>query len=149
MDQFYLEIGIRYVHFLSIFFIIASLSAEYILLKKEMTRKEIRRLATIDGIYGLNALLLLAAGFSLWFWVGKPAEFYSKNWIFMTKLTLFIIVGILSIYPTVFFLRQRKGDQNETIQVPSKIKMVVRLELLILFSIPLLASLMSRGIGFI
>ena len=114
-----------------------------------MTRKEIRRLATIDGIYGLNAILLLAAGFSLWFWVGKPAEFYSKNWIFMTKLTLFIIVGILSIYPTVFFLRQRKGDQNETIQVPSKIKMVVRLELLILFSIPLLASLMSRGIGFI
>jgi putative membrane protein len=149
MDQFYLEIGIKYVHFLSIFFIIASLSAEYILLKKEMTRKEIRRLATIDGIYGLNALLLLAAGFSLWFWVGKPAEFYSKNWIFMTKLTLFIIVGILSIYPTVFFLRQRKGDQNERVHVPSRIKMMVRIELLILFSIPLLATLMSRGIGFI
>jgi len=149
MNQLYLEIGIKYVHFLSIFFIVATLSAEYILLKKEMTRKEIKRLATIDGIYGINALLLLAAGFSLWFWVGKPAEFYSKNWIFMTKLTLFIIVGLLSIYPTVFFLKQRKGDPDELIRMPSKIKMMIRIELLILFSIPLLATLMSKGIGFI
>jgi putative membrane protein len=149
MNPLYLEIGIKYAHFLSIFFIVASLSAEYILLKNEMTRKEIGRLATIDGIYGISALILLAAGFSLWFWVGKPAEFYSKNWIFMTKLTLFIIVGLLSIIPTIYFLKQRKGDVGEIVVIPKKIKMMVRIELLILFLIPLLATLMSKGIGFI
>jgi putative membrane protein len=149
MNALYLEIAVKYMHFLSIFFIVAALSAEYILLKNEMTRREIGRLATIDAIYGISALTLLAAGFSLWFWVGKPAEFYSKNWIFMTKLTLFIIVGLLSIIPTIFFLKQRKGDAGEMVAIPRKIKMMVRIELLILFFIPLLATLMSKGIGFI
>jgi putative membrane protein len=148
MNALYLEIGIKYIHFVSIFFIVTSLAAEYILLKNKMKRKDIRRLASIDGIYGINAIILLAAGFALWFWVGKPAEFYSKNWIFMTKLTLFAIVGLLSIYPTRFFLKQRKGDPDEEVNIPSLVKNVVRVELLILFLIPLLATLMSKGIGF-
>lgn len=148
MSQLYVEIGVRYVHFLSIFLIIASLASEYILIKPQLSRKEIARISMIDALYGISSLTLLAAGFTLWFWIGKPTEFYSKNWIFMTKLTLFIIVGLLSIYPTIFFLRNRKGDANESIEIPNRIKIFIRIELLILFLIPLLATLMSKGIGF-
>lgn len=143
-----LEITLRYLHFLSILTIAATVLGEYLLLKPVMTRKEIGRLSKIDAFYGLAALVLLGAGLTLWFGgISKPTFYYSKNWIFHLKVGLFAFVGILSIYPTVFFIKQRKGDAAETITIPSKLIWMIRLELILLLIIPLLATLMARGIG--
>lgn len=142
------EILLRYVHFISIFAIVGALVSEHLLLKKSLTRSEVGRLAKIDGVYGLAVLILLAVGMTLWLGAyGKPTEFYSNNPLFHTKLTLFIIIGILSIYPTVFFIKNKNGDQGENIKVPNIIFWMVRLELLLLFVIPILAGLMAKGIG--
>lgn len=144
-----LEILVKYVHYLCIFAIVGSLVSEHLLLKDKMSRDELKRIARIDGVYGIAAILLLAAGLTLWFGVGKPAEIYSKNWIFHFKVTLFVVLGLLSIYPTIFFLKHQKGDDRNTlVEVPSQIKWLLRMELLILFSMPLLATLMARGIGY-
>lgn len=143
------EIFLRYLHFISIFTIVGSLVSEHLLLKKEMRRSEIARLATIDAVYGLAAITLLTAALTLWLGAfGKPTEFYSKNWIFHTKITLFIFIGLLSIYPTVFFIKNRKGNKEEVVAVPKLVFMMLRLELLLLFITPLLAGLMARGVGF-
>lgn len=143
------EIILRYLHFISIFTIVATLVAEHLLLKKEMPRSEVVRLARVDGFYGLAALTLLGAGLTLWFsGIGKPTEFYSQNWIFHTKITLFALVGILSIYPTVFFLKNRKGNPEEVVFIPRIIFWMIRFELLLLFIIPLLAGLMTKGVGY-
>jgi putative membrane protein len=143
-----LEILLRYVHFISIFAIVGSLVAEHLLLKKTLSRTEIERLSKIDGIYGLAVLVLLVVGLTLWFGgYGKPTEFYSQNPIFHTKLALFGIIGILSIYPTVYFFKNRKGDPNEILTVPKSIFWMLRLEILLLFVIPILAGLMAKGIG--
>ena len=144
-----LEILLRYLHFVSIFTIVATLAIESVLVKKEMTRSEISRLAKIDAIYGIASLVLLTAGLTLWFsGIGKPTVYYSKNWIFHTKILLFLVVGILSIKPTIYFLKQRKGTQDETITLPSSIPLLIKLELILLAIIPLLAGLMSRGLGY-
>ncbi len=143
------EIFLRYIHFISIFAIVGSLVAEHLLLKKEMTRSAIDKISKIDGIYGLAAITLLAAGLTLWLGsYGKPDYFYTKNWIFHTKLTFVILLGLLSIYPTVFFLKNRKGNPDEMVIIPKSIFMMIRLELFLLVIIPLLAGLMARGIGF-
>ena len=143
-----MEIFLRYVHFISIFAIVSTIVSEHLLLKKHMTRKELGRIARVDAVYGIAALTLLAAGFTLWFGaVGKPTAFYSGNWIFHTKITLFLVVGLLSIYPTVFFLKNRKGNPDEVVAVPSRVFLMLRLELILLFIIPLLAGLMAKGIG--
>lgn len=143
------EITLRYLHFTSIFIIVATLVVEHLLLKKELPRSVVSRIARVDAIYGLAALTLIGAGLTLWFsGLGKPTEFYSKNWIFHTKLTLFALVGLLSIYPTVFFIKNRKGNQEEMVKVPAAIFWMLRLELLLLFIIPLLAGLMAKGVGF-
>lgn len=143
------EIIFRYLHFIAIFGIVGTLVSEHLLLKPEITRSEIGRLAKIDAFYGLSALVLLGVGLTLWFGgVGKPAEFYSKNWIFHTKVTCFAAIGLLSIYPTIYFIKNRKGDKNEVVRVPKSIFWLLRLELLLLFIIPLLAGLMSRGVGY-
>ena len=142
------EIFLRYIHFISIFTIVGTLVSEHLLLKKMMSRAEIGRLSRIDAVYGLAALSLLAAGFTLWFGgVGKPTQFYSGNWIFHTKISLFLLVGILSIYPTMFFIRNRKGPADEVIAVPKSIFWLLRFELLLLLIIPFLAGLMAKGSG--
>lgn len=142
------EIFLRYIHFISIFAIVGSLTSEHLLLKKEMTPRELDRVAKIDLIYGIAAISLLIAGLTLWLGsIGKPSVVYTKNWIFHIKLTLFVTVGLLSIYPTVFFLKNR-GNQDKVITIPKSIFWLLRIEILLLFIIPLLAGLMSRGVGF-
>src|SRR5688572_11533688 len=143
------EIILRYVHFISIFAIVGSLVSEHLLLKKELTRAEIGRIARIDAVYGLAAVTLLGVGLTLWFsGVGKPSVYYSKNWIFHIKITCFATVALLSIYPTFFFIKNRKGDHAEIVAVPKVIFWMLRFELLLIFIIPLLAALMARGVGF-
>jgi len=144
-----LEIFLRYIHFISIFAIVGSLVSEHLLLKKEVTRAELDRLSKIDAVYGIAAVLLVSVGLALWLGsIGKPAIYYTKNWIFLTKVGLFSLIGILSIYPTVFFIKNRKGDPDELVKIPQSIFWMLRLELLFLFVIPLLAGLMARGVGF-
>jgi putative membrane protein len=97
----------------------------------------------------LQRFFLICAGLTLWFsGVGKPAVYYSKNWIFHTKITSFLMVGLLSIYPTIFFIKNRKGNPEEVVAVPKSIFWMLRFELTLLLIIPLLAGLMARGVGF-
>jgi putative membrane protein len=143
------EIFLRYIHFISIFAIVGSLVAEHLLLKKTMSRSEISKLAKIDAVYGLAALTLLAAGLTLWLGsFGKPAIYYNQNRVFHLKLGLFALLGIVSIYPTVFFIKQRKGNPEEIIPIPAKICWTLRFELLLLLVIPFVAGLMARGVGY-
>jgi putative membrane protein len=143
------ELVLRYLHFISIFTIVGTLVSEHVLLKKSLSRAELKRLSRIDAIYGLAALTLLSVGLTLWLGgFGKPAVYYSKNWIFHTKISLFALIGILSIYPTMFFIKNSKGNPQETVVIPSVLFWMLRLELLILLIIPFLAGLMARGIGF-
>lgn len=137
---------IRYVHFLGIILLASTLFTEHIMLKKVMIPAEMKKLAVVDLIYGISAILVLASGLTLWFAVGKPATFYNSNPIFHTKITLFLVVGVMSIYPTMFILKSRKS-KAETIAVPKKIIMMLRIEILLLLIIPLLAVLMAQGYG--
>jgi putative membrane protein len=144
-----LELFLRYLHFISIFAIVGTLVSEHLLLKPQLTRAEITRLSRIDAVYGIAALLLLTVGLTLWLsGVGKPSEWYTKNWIFHTKITCFALIGLLSIHPTVFFIKNKNGEANELVAIPKSIYMMIRLELTLLFIIPLLAGLMSRGVGY-
>ncbi len=142
------EILLRYLHFLSILMLAGTLTAEMVLLKSELTRRQIGRIAIVDGVYGLAAVVLLIAGLTLWLGgYTKPSEYYTQNWIFLTKLGMVGAIGILSIYPTVFFLRNRRGNPEEMIAVPAFLRWSVRLEVMLLTIIPLLAGLMARGVG--
>lgn len=142
------EILLRYLHFVSILTLAGTLTAELAMLRPTLTRKDLGRIALIDGIYGLSAITLLIAGLTLWLGgYTKPSVYYSQNWIFLTKLGLVGLVGILSIYPTIFFLRQRKGTVDEVVTIPQLVLWSVRAEVMLLAVIPLLAGLMARGVG--
>ena len=137
---------IRTLHFVAIFVLVGALVIENMGLKPPITGEDARNLARVDALYGIGAVLTLLFGLILWLWVGKPSEFYSLNPVFHFKLGLFFLLALLSIYPTIFFLRNRKSTAD-AIEVPRLIAILTKLELGILFIIPLLAFLMARGIG--
>lgn len=140
------EILVRYFHILAVLVLFASLVAQHLLINAEVSRATLRRIAIIDGIYGLSALLVLAAGLTLWFGVGKPAAYYNSFGLFHLKVTLFIVIGLLSIYPTVWFRRTLKSAADP-VMVPRGLVMIIRLELLLVALLPLLAICVARGVG--
>jgi putative membrane protein len=142
------EIIVRYLHFLCVIVLVGALVGEFLLVKPRLQRKEIARILKLDTTYGISSIVLVGAGLTLWMGVGKPADFYTYNWIFHTKLGLVILLGILSIRPTVFFFRERKGAPDEWVDVPTGVRTLIRIEVALLAVIPLLAGLMAKGIGF-
>lgn len=138
---------VRYLHFIGLFLVVGTVFAEAVMLKKVLKRSVIQTVFKIDGIYGLSALIVVGAGLYLWFGIGKPADYYSANPIFITKVVLFLVVGILSIWPTVFYFKNRKGSIDDEVNVPSYISFILKVELFILFIILLLATSMAQGVG--
>jgi putative membrane protein len=82
----------------------------------------------------------------------KGAAYYFHNAAFIGKLSLFVIVALLSIYPTVVFLSWSKPLREGRLPgAPAAqlraIRRVVHLELVGVVLILLCAALMARGIG--
>jgi putative membrane protein len=136
----------RLLHFAAIFSLAGSLLIENMAIKAEISAEDAHNLARVDVVYAISAVFTLLFGLSLWLWVDKPSSFYSENPVFQAKLGLFLVMAILSILPTLFFLKHRK-TQLTTIAVPSPIRMLLKIQLVLLLIIPLLALLMARGIG--
>lgn len=143
----YADLLVRYLHFIAIFVMFALLSIEHMVLKSQVDADWFKRIVIVNIAFGISALIALAAGVALWFWVGKPAGFYNNNWIFHTKLTLFILIGLMSLIPTRFIKQQRK-QALVVVTVPRYVVHVIRLELTFLCLIPLLAVLMANGVGY-
>ena len=109
---------------------------QHLILSSEVTKQELKKIIFLDVIYAISALLTFVAGLSLWLSVGKDASFYSTNPLFHIKLTLFIVVFLFSIYPTLYF-RKSKKIAGDTVVMPKMIIMSIRMQLLLVFIIPL------------
>ena len=132
-------------HLLGILVLVATLSAEWFLLESRMTRLAFNRLAQIDGVYGLAAIWVLVSGLLMAYKYGKGSEYYAQYGLLYIKLGVFSVIGLLSIYPTVFYIRQRKGDPAEQLEVPPAIKVLILSQALLLLSMPVWAVLMAQG----
>ena len=120
-------------------------------MKTTLSWKELQRLQRIDNIYGLAAILIVVTGLLNWMVFGKGFNYYANNAIFIIKISLYILVGLLSIYPTVLFIRFKKRNKVEKpdqieFEKGSMVRRVIIIELLIMTMIPFLAELMANGI---
>ena len=53
---------IPYLHFLGIMTLMGSLISEHLILKPSIKKEQIKSLATVDMIYGLSVIVVLATG---------------------------------------------------------------------------------------
>lgn len=140
-----------YAHLVFIITIFCTLVAQLTLIQEKISWKTLKKLSAIDGIYGLAALLVVGTGLLNWMVFGKGGTYYTNNTLFITKISLFIVVGLLSMYPSVMIARTKKRNKKDppleiTFKNALKIKKLIVLELIIMSVIPLLAELMANGI---
>jgi len=141
-----------FLHFVAVFGIVATVFLEWQTMSAAPTHAEARRMQLCDRWYGIFAALVLIVGFLRVYYFEKGSAFYSGNPFFRAKLTLFILVGLLSIYPTVRFIKWRpQTRQGAAPRVAEgeygRIMFALRAELVLLLGMALCASLMARGIG--
>lgn len=137
----------KVIHLVSVFVLFTCLVLELFLIQEQLSREKIKMLSFVDAIYGLSSLVILASGFYIALSVGKGHDFYFDNLSIYIKLFLFVFIGLLSIYPTVFFLKNRKGDLSELIVIPSNVKKIILIEILLVLCIPVFAVMLSNGVG--
>lgn len=139
-----------FLHHVAAFTLVAAVALEFVLLRGELTLWSARRLQVADMILGIAAGVLLAVGLMRVFWFEKGAAYYFSSHAFLTKFALFILVGLLSIVPTVEFLSWRRAVQSGQVPVvaPGKlrrVRVILHVELAAIVLILLCAAIMAKG----
>jgi putative membrane protein len=140
-------------HHLLIFGLVSMLVAQSVLLQGRMDGGVLAKLGGTDRGYGITALLLLVVGFTRVFQGIKGEDFYLHNPWFHAKIGAFVLVGILSIWPTLRFLRWRKALKADAAFLPAedevrRLRRIIRFELVLVAVIFVCAAAMARYGGF-
>lgn len=143
---------VAYLHYVGFMVSFGALAIERLTLKSELTLQESWRIVIADALYGIAATTVLITGILRVLYFGKGTDYYVNNPIFWFKVGVFLLVGTISLYPTISFITWVSTLRN---QVPPKLseaiagrlQQVIQLELVGFMAIPLLAALMARGIG--
>ena len=141
------------LHHLLFFGLIAMLVSEDALLRGAIDNAAVQRLAKLDAGYGMTAGLLLAVGIGRVFYGIKGYDFYLHNPWFHAKIGCFVLVGLLSILPTLRFVRWRKALRADAGFVPPAAEVaamarIIRFELVLVAAILVFAAMMARYGGF-
>jgi putative membrane protein len=142
-----------FLHHLAAFVLVGALAIEFILIRQPITLENAKRLGAVDGIFGAAAGILLVVGLLRVFFFEKGYAYYFTNHAFLTKLGLFILIGLASIVPTMEFLRWRRAVKagrapDVDVQKILRIRKIIHWELAGIVLILLFAAVMARG-GFI
>ena len=142
-----LDLGLAILHHILAFGLVALLAMEGLMLKDPTV--EPARLTSVDARYGIVAGLVVAVGISRLVWAGKGWAFYETNPYFWGKIGLFLVLGLVSIGPTLLFIRWRRAAAGATPYTPpaaelKRARQWVGLEALLLVPLLACAAAMAR-----
>ena len=143
---------VAYIHYLGIVLCFGSLLFERLTLKVDLKRNEAISIIIADVIYGLAGVAILVTGILRVKYFGQGGDFYTSNPIFWIKVILYILVGLLSLYPTItYILWAVPISKNKLPELNNKLvkrfQFIITTELIGFATIPFFATLMARGIG--
>ena len=147
-----LEAILAYLHILAILTMVVFVSSEAALCRVQwLNAAVVERLATVDRVYGIAAVAVLATGIARTLLGVKGTAWYWTNPLLHVKLTLFIVVGLVSIFPTLTYLRWRKTLRATGALPPAaevaKTRKLVMVQAHLIAVIPLFAVFLARGFG--
>jgi putative membrane protein len=143
-----------FLHHLAAFALVSALAVELVLIRGELSFRNARALRLADLVYGVSAGAVLTVGLVRVLYLEKGASYYFHSVPFIAKLSLFGVVGLLSIYPTIEFLSWRGALKRGAAPGvdPARlraVRAVIHAELAGLVALVLCAALMARGIGYV
>lgn len=140
------------LHHVLAFALIAMLVSQSVLLQGALDASTLRRLSRLDAGYGACAVMLLVAGLLRIGFGIKGHDFYLHNPWFHAKIGAYVLVGLLSILPTLNFAKWRKAVRVDPAFLPAQAQVVrarriIRFELMLIGAIFVLAAAMARHGG--
>lgn len=144
---------LAYGHYFFLLLATMLLMFERLTVAPNMSVDQEKSLVICDALYGVVGAALAATGY---FRVvsGKGWEYYAHEPLFWMKLAAAGLLAGLSLFPTLIYIqRGSKLFQNEEIApmsaaLATRLQKILNAELSAVLSIPLLATLMARGIAF-
>ena len=141
-----------FLHHVAAFALVAALAIELVLVSPPIDAQRARKLLAVDAALGVSAGLVLVAGALRVFHFEKGAAYYFGNGAFIAKIALFVLVALLSIYPTLRFMSWRPALRRGEAPVVDdagirRLRRVIHVELVGVVLLILAAAMMARGIG--
>ncbi len=139
-------------HHLAVFALVALFAAEFALLRPGLSGPRINQLARIDAAYGAVAGIVIVVGIVRVIFGGVGWEYYVGNHAFWGKMAAFLVMGLLTIPPTMAFRRWVKAGEGADFYAPpdaeiSRHRRFLHLQAGVLLLIPIFAAAMARGYG--
>jgi putative membrane protein len=146
------DLHLAIAHHLLFLLLAGVLAFEIAAVRPSMDREDILRVARVDIWYGVLAGAIVLVGFSRAIFAAKGWAYYSVNLFFWAKLSAFAVVGLLSIMPTLEFIRWRKAISGNLSFSPAphgirNVRRVLFMEAIFFALIPVFAAAMARGYG--
>lgn len=148
-----LDLVLAYFHFVSILGTVALLVAEHVACRPGIVAEDAKRLRNLDLGYFVFAMAALTSGLSRAIWGAKGWETYAFNPVFQAKLGVFLLVGLLSVPPTLRYFAwvrlagSTPGAPIEATEV-KRVQLFLRAELVLILALPLLGAMLARGLSF-
>jgi putative membrane protein len=145
-----LSAWLAFVHHLAAFTLFACVVFEHLMLKPDLSLAGAKRLLRVDAVYGISATVVLLAGITRVVYLEKGWAYYNQNDFFWIKMSAFVLVALLSVYPTVTLMSWRKPLQQNILPQTTgprfqRLVWCLRLQLLCLLIVLLGAAMMSKG----
>jgi putative membrane protein len=142
-----LDLSLAVAHHLLIFGIFGIICAEFWAVRPGVTAATVARIVSIDLWYGILAAAVIVVGFGRAIFAAKGWAYYSHNAFFWAKIATFAAIGILSVPPTVTFIRWRKSGALPGDADIRGVRRYLHAELALFVFLPIFAAHMARGYG--
>lgn len=147
MFRFDLDLVLAILHHFFIFALFAVLFAEFVSVRPSMSSAAVARVASIDAWYGVLAGLIIIVGFARAIAAARGWDYYAHNVFFWAKIGTFVTIGLLSIPPTLAFLRWQRASTLPTDDAVAKVRRYLWIEVALFAPLLTFATAMARGYG--
>jgi putative membrane protein len=145
--MFDLDLVLAILHHLIVFALVAIIVVEFVNVRSGVDAAAVRRVAAIDAWYGILAGLIVFLGFGRAIFAAKGWYYYSHNLFFWAKIGTFVAIGLLSIPPTLSYLKWRKAGATPTDKAVANVRRYLWIEVVLFAPLLAFAAAMARGYG--
>jgi len=147
-----IDLLLAIAHHLAVFTLVGLFAAEFALLRPGLSGPRIGQLARLDAAYGGVAGLVIVVGILRVIFGAAGWEYYAGNHAFWGKMVAFVIMGLLTIPPTLAIRKWQRGLAADAAYSPASADVArnrryLHIQAGFLLLIPIFAAAMARGYG--
>ncbi|KGD66312.1 hypothetical protein Y5S_00784 [Alcanivorax nanhaiticus] len=139
-------------HYLGILVLFGCVYGMLLFWRTQINEYNFRTLLWLHVAYWVSLLVVLVSGLARAGWTEKGMVFYMANPWFHAKVTVFVLIILLSLYPVKLMRAWRRTADGEAVPPVSfalqkSLRRTLVAEIHLISLMPILGALMARGVG--